>query len=72
VSEADIAISGNSSTASAVPESVSPPRCTNPSRDDADKDSMKDLDARWLDTLYREGFEVVFGSWMGRYSCPFL
>jgi hypothetical protein len=33
---------------------------------------MEDLDTTWLDTLYREGFEVVFGSWMGSYSCPFL
>ncbi|KAK1252166.1 hypothetical protein MKX08_003353 [Trichoderma sp. CBMAI-0020] len=27
---------------------------------------------QWLQTLYRQNFEVVFGSWMGRYSCPFL
>ncbi|KAF4344289.1 3-hydroxybutyryl dehydrogenase [Fusarium beomiforme] len=33
---------------------------------------MENVDSRWLDTLYREGFEAVFGSWMGRYSCPFL
>lgn len=26
----------------------------------------------WLQALYRQNFEVVFGSWMGRYSCPFL
>ncbi|KAK6447207.1 hypothetical protein FP744_10003457 [Trichoderma asperellum] len=26
----------------------------------------------WLQTIYRQNFEVVFGSWMGRYSCPFL
>ncbi|KFA50696.1 hypothetical protein S40293_04907 [Stachybotrys chartarum IBT 40293] len=30
------------------------------------------IDVDWLQTLYREGFEAVFGSWMGRYSCPFL
>lgn len=28
--------------------------------------------AEWLSTIYREGFEAIFGSWMGRYSCPFL
>ncbi|KAF5679515.1 3-hydroxybutyryl dehydrogenase [Fusarium circinatum] len=33
---------------------------------------MENVDSRWLDTLYREGFEAVFGSWMGRYACPFL
>ncbi|KAM0222210.1 hypothetical protein ACHAQD_004611 [Fusarium lateritium] len=27
---------------------------------------MDDVDVRWLDSLYREGFEAVFGSWMGR------
>ncbi|KAJ4193243.1 hypothetical protein NW755_003237 [Fusarium falciforme] len=33
---------------------------------------LSDADSKWLETLYREGFEAVFGSWMGRYSCPFL
>ncbi|KAF4451844.1 3-hydroxybutyryl-CoA dehydrogenase [Fusarium austroafricanum] len=33
---------------------------------------MENVDSKWLDTLYREGFEAVLGSWMGRYSCPFL
>lgn len=33
---------------------------------------LHDLDFDWLQTLYRQNFEVVFGSWMGRYSCPFL
>ncbi|EKJ74090.1 hypothetical protein FPSE_05744 [Fusarium pseudograminearum CS3096] len=72
VFEADIAISGDTLTGSAVLESVSPPRYTNPSRGYVVNDSMEDLDTTWLDTLYREGFEVVFGSWMGSYSCPFL
>ncbi|RGP60416.1 3-hydroxybutyryl- dehydrogenase [Fusarium longipes] len=72
VSEADIAARSTRSTASAVPESASPPRSINPRRDHAENDRMKDSDTRWLDALYREGFEVVFGSWMGRYSCPFL
>ncbi|GKU05193.1 unnamed protein product [Fusarium langsethiae] len=72
VFEPDIAISGDSSTASAVLESVSPPRNTIPPEHYADNNSMDDLDIKWLDTLYREGFEVVFGSWMGSYSCPFF
>ncbi|UZP34681.1 hypothetical protein NXS19_002497 [Fusarium pseudograminearum] len=72
VFEADIAISGDTLTGSAVLESASPPRYTNPSRGYVVNDSMEDLDTTWLDTLYREGFEVVFGSWMGSYSCPFL
>ncbi|KAM5376797.1 hypothetical protein ACJZ2D_005420 [Fusarium nematophilum] len=33
---------------------------------------LSDADSQWLDALYRGGFEAVFGSWMGRYSCPFL
>ncbi|QPC76476.1 hypothetical protein HYE68_007228 [Fusarium pseudograminearum] len=72
VFEADIAISGDTLTGSAVLESASPPRYTNPSRGYVVNDSMEGLDTTWLDTLYREGFEVVFGSWMGSYSCPFL
>jgi hypothetical protein len=35
-------------------------------------DVLTALDAQWLSTIYREGFEAIFGSWMGRYSCPFL
>ncbi|CEI65847.1 unnamed protein product [Fusarium venenatum] len=71
--EADIAISGDSSTVSAAPlESVPPSRYTSPPRGHVGNASMEVLDTRWLDTLYREGFEVVFGSWMGSYSCPFL
>lgn len=34
--------------------------------------TLCDLDFEWLQSLYRQNFEVVFGSWMGRYSCPFL
>ncbi|KAF4966617.1 hypothetical protein FSARC_5738 [Fusarium sarcochroum] len=63
----------DSSRASVVPEptpfvwSTIPP--TGNLRDDVD---LENFDSKWLDTLYREGFEAVFGSWMGRYSCPFL
>ncbi|KAH7158276.1 hypothetical protein B0J13DRAFT_582082 [Dactylonectria estremocensis] len=39
---------------------------------DAGPDILNELDSKWLQGLYREGFEAVFGSWMGRYSCPFL
>lgn len=28
--------------------------------------------ADWLLTMYEEGFEAVFGSWLGNYSCPFV
>ncbi|KAF7551446.1 hypothetical protein G7Z17_g5011 [Cylindrodendrum hubeiense] len=35
-------------------------------------DILSNGDSKWLQGLYREGFEAVFGSWMGRYSCPFL
>ncbi|KAJ3459941.1 hypothetical protein MRS44_016014 [Fusarium solani] len=37
-----------------------------------DRGLLSEAESQWLDTLYREGFEAVFGSWMGRYSCPFL
>ncbi|KPM46459.1 hypothetical protein AK830_g225 [Neonectria ditissima] len=33
---------------------------------------LSDPEFKWLQGLYTEGFEAVFGSWMGRYSCPFL
>ncbi|KAH7176721.1 hypothetical protein EDB81DRAFT_864231 [Dactylonectria macrodidyma] len=39
---------------------------------DAGPNILSDVDSKWLQGLYREGFEAVFGSWMGRYSCPFL
>jgi hypothetical protein len=28
--------------------------------------------ALWLPTIYKEGFEAIFGSWMGRFGCPFM
>ncbi|PON28964.1 hypothetical protein TGAM01_v202072 [Trichoderma gamsii] len=51
----------------ALPEQVSasPDSETHPLRN-----SRSELE--WLQTLYRQNFEVVFGSWMGRYSCPYL
>jgi hypothetical protein len=33
---------------------------------------LSELESKWLSTLYIEGFEAVFGSWMGRYSNPFV
>ncbi|KAH7305201.1 hypothetical protein B0I35DRAFT_400396 [Stachybotrys elegans] len=35
-------------------------------------DPLSGSDREWLQTIYLEGFEAVFGSWLGRYSCPFL
>ena len=29
------------------------------------------IEAQWLPIIYRESFEAIFGSWMGKYSCPF-
>lgn len=34
-------------------------------------EALGELDSQWLPVLYKEGFEAVFGSWMGRYSNPF-
>lgn len=48
------------------------PSLPHPSFADFRSDIISDLDSKWLQDLYREGFEAVFGSWMGRYSCPFL
>ncbi|KAH8677256.1 hypothetical protein BGZ61DRAFT_360149, partial [Ilyonectria robusta] len=48
------------------------PPLPHPSFADFTSDIISDLDSKWLQDLYREGFEAVFGSWMGRYSCPFL
>lgn len=28
--------------------------------------------ADWLQAMYEDVFEVVFGSWLGNYSCPFV
>ena len=33
---------------------------------------LSDVDSQWLPILYKEGFEAVFGSWMGRYGNPFV
>ncbi|KAF4993909.1 hypothetical protein FGRMN_6156 [Fusarium graminum] len=56
----------------ALPTSASLPWCASPLKASKDNVNMDTVDFHWLDTLYREGFEAVFGSWMGRYSCPFL
>ncbi|KAL7940411.1 hypothetical protein V8C42DRAFT_337574 [Trichoderma barbatum] len=42
------------------------------SRLEAETHPLSNSHSEWLQTLYRQNFEVVFGSWMGRYSCPFL
>ncbi|KAK7215872.1 hypothetical protein V2G26_003875 [Clonostachys chloroleuca] len=39
---------------------------------DSEIHPLSDSHFEWLQTLYRQNFEIVFGSWMGRYSCPFL
>ncbi|KAL9572454.1 hypothetical protein ACKAV7_003287 [Fusarium commune] len=62
----------DSPTVSAMPESASLPWCPSPIRNSDESVNMENVDSRWLDNLYREGFEAVFGSWMGRYACPFL
>ncbi|SPJ70531.1 uncharacterized protein FTOL_00259 [Fusarium torulosum] len=62
---------GDSST-SVVPEPAPVPWRAGPQKDSPQIVNMNNVDVRWLDTLYREGFEAVLGSWMGRYSCPFL
>ena len=34
-------------------------------------DVMSSVEAQWLPIIYRESWEAIFGSWMGKYSCPF-
>lgn len=33
---------------------------------------IPDVDHYWLRGIYEQGFETIFGSWMGRYSNPFV
>jgi hypothetical protein len=35
-------------------------------------DFLSPVESLWLSTIYRTGFDTVFGSWMGRYSNPFV
>ncbi|KID74303.1 uncharacterized protein G6M90_00g082710 [Metarhizium brunneum] len=35
-------------------------------------DLLSPLENTWLQVLYCDGFDAVFGSWMGRDGCPFL
>ena len=35
-------------------------------------DLLSPIESYWLQALYREGFDALFGSWMGRDGCPFL
>ena len=35
-------------------------------------DIVSAADAQWLSTIYRVGFDTVFGSWMGKFCCPFV
>ncbi|KAL7785422.1 hypothetical protein V8C43DRAFT_291332 [Trichoderma afarasin] len=53
------------SSEQALSDLVSPPS-------EAEPHPLSNPHSEWLHTLYRQNFEVVFGSWMGRYCCPFL
>lgn len=33
---------------------------------------LSSVDSQWLSTVYHMGFDTVFGSWLGRYSNPFV
>jgi hypothetical protein len=35
-------------------------------------DILHPVDSQWLSTIYRMGFDTVFGSWMGRFCNPFV
>lgn len=35
-------------------------------------DIVTPLESQWLLTIFRMGFDTVFGSWMGRFGCPFV
>ena len=34
-------------------------------------DLTSSTEAQWLSVIYKESWEAIFGSWMGKYSCPF-
>ncbi|KAF4122072.1 3-hydroxyacyl-CoA dehydrogenase, NAD binding domain [Geosmithia morbida] len=36
------------------------------------RDILSPLETRWLFSIYHMGFDTVFGSWMGRFCCPFV
>lgn len=36
------------------------------------EDRVIDVDCQWLRSIYDQGYETIFGSWMGRYSNPFV
>ncbi|KAK2789232.1 hypothetical protein FQN52_006324 [Onygenales sp. PD_12] len=35
-------------------------------------DGLSLFDVRWLQRIYIEGFDTIFGSWMSKHGCPFL
>ncbi|PKS06827.1 hypothetical protein jhhlp_006903 [Lomentospora prolificans] len=58
-----------------TPDITPPPNVQSPSSSPAVSQNtagLSEVDYEWLQTLYRRGFEAVFGSWMGRHCCPFL
>ena len=36
------------------------------------EDRLDWVDSQWLRSIYNQGFETIFGSWMGKYSNPFV
>ncbi|KAM0354218.1 hypothetical protein ACHAPU_001256 [Fusarium lateritium] len=61
----DLTIDSHSGTpSSALPEPAPLPWRASHSKASEDNVNMDTVDFQWLDTLYREGFEAVFGSWM--------
>ncbi|KYG50053.1 hypothetical protein M433DRAFT_579 [Acidomyces richmondensis BFW] len=36
------------------------------------QDLLNDTECQWLQTIYEDCFEAIFGSWMGAHACPFL
>ena len=73
-SDDDVASSADTSFTDATARNglLSPPNAGPLSIHDLSaSDATGPTDAQWLPIIYRESWEAIFGTWMGRYSCPF-
>jgi hypothetical protein len=57
---------------SAKPKQLAAPSPATTDSTTSASDLLTHLESSWLQVLYRDGFDAVFGSWMGRDGCPFL
>lgn len=70
VSGEQIAFSPPNDVGRSVPITAASPAGTESTT--STSDLLTPLESQWLHVLYRDGYDAVFGSWMGRDGCPFL